>query len=107
MARLTADFWVHAHSALLRTHNIPAYVIRRGDNTSGAVLVRLNFLDGHSQAFTQGYNQDNVRGWRPLCPKLPDEDVNTIVEKQLSYDPDLWILEIEDQHGRHCLEPLI
>ncbi|MEM9794608.1 MAG: DUF1491 family protein, partial [Pseudomonadota bacterium] len=46
MIRLTAEFWVQAYLARLRLADIPAFVTARGDNTAGAVLVKLNPLDG-------------------------------------------------------------
>jgi len=107
MSRLIADFWVHAHIAVLRTHNIAAYVIRRGDNTSGAVLVRINFLDGQSQVYAQSHDTQGNRGWRALGAKQEDEAIDATINKQVSYDPDIWILEIEDKEGRHFLDPVL
>ena len=46
MTRLTADFWVHAYLARLRLADIPAFVVAHGDDTAGAVAVKLNTLDG-------------------------------------------------------------
>ncbi|MCC5976104.1 MAG: DUF1491 family protein, partial [Rubellimicrobium sp.] len=40
--RLTAGIWVAAYLARLRVEGIPAFVVRRGDETAGAVLVKLN-----------------------------------------------------------------
>lgn len=107
MAKLTADFWVHAHIALLQGHHIPSYVIRRGDASSGAILVRLNYLDGTSQVFAQGYDPQGRTGWRALSEKQSDADIETILAQQISYDMDVWILEIEDHKGRHYLDPII
>ena len=40
--RLTADFWVHAYLTRLRLHDIPAFVVAKGDATAGAVMVKVN-----------------------------------------------------------------
>ena len=48
MARLTASFWVQAYLARLRLADIPAFVVAHGDDTGGAVLVKLNTLDGQA-----------------------------------------------------------
>ena len=48
MARLTADFWVRAYLARLRLADIPAFVVAKGDETAGAVLVKQNTLDGRA-----------------------------------------------------------
>ena len=49
--RLTAGIWVSAYLARLRLADIPAFVVRRGDDTAGAVLVKLNTLDGRATCF--------------------------------------------------------
>jgi len=49
--RLTAEIWVSAYLTRLRLVEIPAFVVKRGDNTAGAVLVKLNTLDGKACCF--------------------------------------------------------
>ena len=73
-ARLTADFWVRAYLRRLELANIPAYITRKGDVTAGAVLVKLATLDGKARLF------------------------------QRSFDPDVWVIEIESRDGRTLLE---
>ncbi len=51
MTRLTSEFWVSAYLTRLRLHDIPAFVVKHGDDTAGAVLIKLNTLDGRAQAF--------------------------------------------------------
>ncbi|MCK5500799.1 MAG: DUF1491 family protein, partial [Tritonibacter mobilis] len=50
MSRLTARFWIDAYLARLRFQDIPAFVTAHGDDTAGAVLVKLNTLDGEACA---------------------------------------------------------
>ena len=42
MTRLTAAFWVQAYLRRLALENIPAYVLAHGDETAGAVFVKLD-----------------------------------------------------------------
>ena len=49
MTRLVTEFWVHAYIKRLELQNIPAYVIAHGDNTAGAVLVKVATLDGQAR----------------------------------------------------------
>ena len=51
MIRLTSDIWVSAYLTRLRLADIPAFVVQRGDATAGAVLVKLNLLDGQGIVF--------------------------------------------------------
>ena len=56
MARLTARFWVDAYLARLRVYDIPAFVVAHGDDTGGAVLVKLATLDGNAQLFQKSFD---------------------------------------------------
>lgn len=104
MTRLTARFWVDAYLARLAMTDIPAYVVAHGDDTAGAVLVKLNTLDGRATAFTRGYDllQDR-RTWTPLA-EGPEREVDAAIARQRATDPDLWVIEVEDRHGRHLLD---
>ena len=56
MTRLTAEFWVQAYLTRLRLAEIPAFVVAHGDNAAGAVLVKLNTLDGNAVLFQRGFD---------------------------------------------------
>ena len=103
MTRLTAEFWVHAYLARLRLHEIPAFVVAHGDDTAGAVLVKLNTLDGNAIAFQRSFDLlSGVRKWIELA-KGPEAEVDEAIARQRSFDPDLWVIEVEDRQGRHLL----
>ena len=51
MAKLTSRFWVDAYLTRLRVFDIPAFVVAHGDDTGGAVLVKLSTLDGKAALF--------------------------------------------------------
>ena len=101
--RLTSEFWVKAYLARLRTQNIPAFVTAKGDATAGAIMVKLNTLDGQAQAFQRSYDADGNRIWITLS-EGPDMDVEEALSKQRQYDPDIWIIEVEDKAGRSLLD---
>ncbi|WP_170350375.1 MULTISPECIES: DUF1491 family protein [Ruegeria] len=103
MTRLTADFWVHAYLARLRFQDIPAYVVAHGDDTAGAVLVKLNTLDGRAVAFQRSFDlMSGERKWVELSSGA-EMDVDEAIRRQRSFDPDLWVIEVEDRQGRHLL----
>ena len=56
MAKLTARFWVDAYLARLRVFDIPAFVVAHGDDTGGAVLVKLATLDGQAVVFQRSFD---------------------------------------------------
>jgi hypothetical protein len=103
MARLTAEFWVQAYLARLNLANIPAYVTARGDATAGAVMVKVATLDGRATAHARAYDATGARVWT-LLAEGDEPEVDAALERQRRYDPDLWIIEIEDRAGRHLLD---
>ncbi len=104
MTRLTADFWVHAYLARLRFQEIPAFVVAHGDDTAGAVLVKLNTLDGQAVAFQRSFDlMSGARKWVELSSGA-EGYVDEAIQRQRSFDPDLWVIEVEDRQGRHLLD---
>ncbi len=103
MTRLTADFWVRAYLARLRLADIPAFVTARGDADAGAVLVKLNTLDGQTRAYQRQMAADGGRVWGVLAEGA-EQEVDAALARQRRYDPDLWVIEVEDRGGRHLLD---
>lgn len=102
--RLTADIWVSAYLTRLRLVQIPAFVVKRGDATSGSVLVKLNTLDGQACCFQRSFDLlTGERAWVVLTEGF-EKDVDASVSKQAGFDPDLWVIEVEDRDGRHLLD---
>jgi hypothetical protein len=44
-----------------------------------------------------------ARVWITLAEGA-DSDVDAAVARQKGYDPDLWVIEVEDREGRHLLD---
>ncbi|MGX0974869.1 hypothetical protein ACSSVY_000567 [Roseovarius sp. MBR-51] len=104
MARLTARFWVDAYLARLRLADIPAFVVAHGDDTGGAVLVKLNTLDGKANVSQRSIDlMSGARVWITLAEGAESE-VDAAIARQKGYDPDLWVIEVEDREGRHLLD---
>lgn len=101
--RLTSEFWVQAYRTRLDLHNIPLFMRKRGDDTAGAVLVKLNTLNGQAVLFQRGFAIDGPRGWEE-CSSGADADVEEAITSQIRFDPDVWVLEIESSDGLTLLE---
>jgi len=102
--RLTADLWVAAYLNRLRLADIPAFVARRGDATAGAVLVKLNTLDGRAALWQRSVDlMTGDRRWVVLA-EGPEAKIDASVTRQRGFDPDLWVIEVEDRQGRHLLD---
>lgn len=104
MPRLTARFWVDAYLARLRMFDIPAFVVAHGDDTGGAVLVKLATLDGKAAVFQRSFDlASGERVWVELASGA-ERDVDEAVRRQRGFDPDIWVIEVEDRAGRHLLD---
>ena len=103
-ARLTADFWVRAYLARLEQAGIAAFVAAHGDATAGAVIVKLATLDGQARAWHRSLEiMTGERRWVVLA-EGEEREVDAALARQRSFDPDLWIVEIEDRAGRTLLD---
>jgi hypothetical protein len=95
--------WVGAYLRRLEGLAIPAFVVRRGDDTAGAVLVKLATLDGRARLFQRSFDpMTGARTWMVLA-EGPEPEVDEAVARQRRFDPDLWVIEVEDRAGRHLL----
>jgi len=102
--KLTADIWVSAYLARLRVYEIPAFVVQKGDLTAGAVLIKINTLDGQACCYQRSFDlMTGDRKWVVLVEGA-EGVVDASVAKQCGFDPDLWVIEVEDKQGRHLLD---
>ena len=92
-----------AYLTRLRLLAIPAFVTARGDATAGTVLVKMNTLDGHAAAYQRSFDlMTGARAWVVLAEGA-EADVDAALARQRGFDPDLWVIEVEDRAGRHLL----
>lgn len=105
--RLKAEIWVKAHIRKCGFLNIPVFVTRRGDETAGSVLIKINRLNDQCTVLTATTNfEDGSRMWlQGTGPNWVDEaTADAYIQKQIGFDRDLWVIEIEDTEGRHFLD---
>ena len=104
MTRLTAEFWVQAYLTRLRLTDIAAFVVAHGDDAAGAVLIKLNTLDGQAACYQRSFDlMSGARTWALLADGA-ELDVDASIARQRGFDPDLWVIEVEDRLGRHLLD---
>ena len=102
--RLAARVWIDAYLKRLDLEMIPAHIARKGDATAGAVLVKLATMDGQATLFQRSFDlMTGERTWVVLADG-PEAEVEDAARRQRSFDPDLWVIEVEDPKGRHMLD---
>jgi len=107
--RLKAGIYVRALIRRVEVAGAQAYVVRKGSEEAGAVLLKLNRLDGTSTVMSQARRGEGELVWvKPLGDAATDDAARTYFDKQVKFDPDLWIVEIEDREGRSFVdEPVV
>jgi hypothetical protein len=108
--RLKTEIWVKAQIRQCDVAFIPAMVVRRGDADAGQVLIKRNRLDGTFEVFARTVAPDGGAGWRRITGPEPVDEAaaRSVIDRETGFDPDLWVLEIEDSGGKYELDgPLV
>lgn len=104
--RLQTDFWVKAYVRRCQTGGAAAFVVRRGNREAGVVLLKINRLNSQFMVLARSRDLDGGAIWRQATGVEPveEEAAELYLEKQLKFDPDIWVIEVEDREGRHFLD---
>ncbi|HTQ15389.1 MAG TPA: DUF1491 family protein [Rhizomicrobium sp.] len=107
--RLKAGIFVRALIRRAEVAGAFAAVARKGAEESGAILLRIARADGTSLVLDQARRGEGELVWvKPLGDAAADDKVRAFFERQIRFDPDLWIVEIEDREGRTFVdEPVV
>lgn len=108
-ARLRSDFWVSAYIRRCAAENVIAVLRRRGASEAGAIYIKLDCLDGTAKLFGPAPQSLMADGdERCFIGISLGEDTPLAAEeklqRELKFDSDLWIVEVEDRAGRHFLD---
>jgi len=109
VARLRSDFWVAAHLRRCAVEGVSAVLRRRGAAEAGAIFVKLDRLDGTASLYGPAPQSllDTDGGGRlftSLLENAPPLDIEERMGREGRFDPDFWLIEIEDRAGRHFLD---
>lgn len=111
--RLKSSIWVSAYVRRCDIEGAFAAVRRRGAEEAGAIFIKLNRLDGTGTLYgpaPQAMFQESRPADRLFTAlaggnaPAPDADLEARLVKELKFDPDVWIVEVEDRRGRHFLD---
>lgn len=105
--RLRSDIWVAAYLRRCAIEGAFAVLRRRGAAEAGTILVKVDRLDGSAcvvgPAPQSAYESDAtdrlfMRLHAAETVDLPDAEA--LVQRELKFDPDIWLVEVEDRAGR-------
>ncbi len=107
-ARLKTEIRVSAQIRRAQISGAFAVIVRRGDPDAGAVAVKLYQGPGAVRLYVQSRDLDGKAIWREPFEEESGPEIEAKIdrwlEKEVSIDPDLWIVEIEDREGRAFLD---
>jgi hypothetical protein len=114
--RLKTGIWVAAYLRRCQVEGDFAAVRRRGAEEAGAIFIIVNRLDGTATLYgpapqsafdesqpAERYFTAMLGGATPVA----EADVEARLAREIRFDPDVWIIEIEDRGGRHFLDHVI
>ena len=112
--RLKSAIWVAAYLRRCQVEGAYAVVRRRGAEEAGAVFVRICRLDGTSDLFgpapqsTVDTAREADRSFTPSFAEqpAPDATIEAYLAREVKFDPDVWIVEVEQPSGRNFLDIL-
>ena len=109
--RLKSSIWVAAYLRRCQTAGIFGAVRRRGAEEAGAVFVKVALLDGNAMLYIPApqtvYDDSRPieRFFMPISKEpIPEASVEERLVKEIRFDRDAWIVEIEDRAGQHFLD---
>ena len=113
--RLTSAFWVAAYIRRCNIEGVFAAVRRHGADDAGAIFIKVARLDGTADlygpapqsVFDEAKPAD--RAFSPCFADGPTDESATesYLSREIRFDSDVWIVEIEDRSGRHFLDNLV
>ena len=114
--RLKSGLWVAAYVRRCHLEGAFAAVRRRGAEEAGAIFIKVSRLDGTATlfgpapqtAFDEAKPTDRAFMACLGAPKTAAEaDVESYLVREIRFDPDVWIVEVEDREGRNFLDSVI
>jgi len=112
--RLKSSIWTSAYLRRCQHEGAYALVRRRGAEEAGAIFIKINRLDGTADlygpapqsAFDGAHPSERVFAACLAAQPAPEADIEAYLVRQLRYDPDLWVIEVDDRGGRHFLDQI-
>ena len=113
--RLKSAIWVAAYLRRCQVEGAFAAVRRRGAEDAGSILVKVNRLDGTAElfgpapqsAFDDASPSDRLFSRCLAEQPAPEGKIEERLVRELRFDPDAWIVEVEDRAGRHFLDQVV
>ena len=108
--RLKAGIWVDAYLRRCASEGLAVFLERRGDADAGAIFIKVDYLNGETMVYSPAIGamdaEHNDRQWTRLTGAEPvaEEQAQQAIERQMKFDPDIWVIVVEDRTGGALLD---
>jgi hypothetical protein len=105
------EIWVKAYLRRCFAAGLTGVVARKGAESAGAVFVKVSHPQGTVRLFgpAPGPAYDDAGRRRWICPlgstAVGAADADRFLARQVAFDPDIWILDIDDVAGTGLIAP--
>lgn len=96
---VTTSFRVSAFLRMCTMSGEGAYVLNRGDETAGAVIVKHARPDGTAVVYARRYDLEGEIVWERATGEaaVSDKEADSYIQRRVSSDADLWAVEVESK----------
>ena len=104
--RVTSAIWVSALIRRAQAGGAFATLLNKGATEAGAVFLVANDMQGqlsfYGPAPQSDYTSEGAmdRQFECIMETTSAEDIEQKIARERAFDPDIWVVEIEDRQGR-------
>ena len=93
--RVTTDLLISAYRSKLEKEGIPFYFYKTGDKSAGAILIKVVDFKGEVELYHRINDFNGRQKWDKLLSGS-EEKIDKAIKNQCNFDPDVWVLVIDD-----------
>lgn len=110
--RVTSSLWAGAYVRRCFAEGAFAAVARHGAEEAGAIFVVVDRLNGTADlyvpapqaTFTETHPSERL--FQLVAAEQPLAEIDARIEREVRFDPDLWVIAVEDRAGRAFLDTI-
>ena len=74
-------------------------MVKRGDPDAGVIFIKVTAQGTGCMVLSQAYDVQDELYWLKATGENPveEKECDQLINRQIQYDPDIWVLEVEDK----------
>ena len=76
---------------------VPFYLEKKGNLEAGAIFIKHDLMNGYIELYHRVYNNNGEKKFQ-LLDTLERHKCDHFIKKQISFDSDVWIIEVEARY---------